>query len=686
MAYLLPRYDPWVVVASILIASFASYVALDLAKRVRAADRRVALTWWAGGSIAMGTGIWSMHFVGMLAFSLPIALGYTRLLTFLSWVAAVVVSSVALWVAGRSGRLTLLRIAGGSLAMGLGICAMHYIGMAAMDMAPAIVWDARLVAASAGIAVGASAAALLIFDWLRELGRWRGFFYQVAAAIVMGLAISGMHYTGMAAANFPQGTVCLSADALSGTTLGTLVVLATVILLSLTLFTSIVHARMQASSARLERSEERIRSILAHASDAFIGIDHRGLVTEWNRQAEATFGWECADALGRSLADLIVPPAMRKAYNLGLNEFIRTGSSPVVNNRIEVMALHRDGHEIPIELSIGLLQTPDGLVAHAFLHDISERKEAEANLAASSNRLRDIADRLRTVADALPMRVAYIDADERFRFNNLADERGIGLPRDQIQGRTVRELLGDAAYRSVEPHIRAVLRGQAVTFQSETAHSDSYVCYEANYVPQFAANAEAVVGFHAVVTDITRQKLEERRLVNLSRIDALTGLLNRAGFELRLAEAMGRSSASGALMAVMYLDIDRFKQINDRLGHSMGDALLRCFAGRLSQTLRISDTVARLGGDEFTVVMEGLTTPDVASAVAVKIVDAMSTPFVIEQQTINVTTSIGLSLYQGGATSPEALVKQADEMLYQAKGAGRNNVQVALRLVGGRRA
>jgi diguanylate cyclase (GGDEF)-like protein len=86
------------------------------------------------------------------------------------------------------------------------------------------------------------------------------------------------------------------------------------------------------------------------------------------------------------------------------------------------------------------------------------------------------------------------------------------------------------------------------------------------------------------------------------------------------------------------------------------------------------------------VVMEGLTTPDVASAVAVKIVDAMSTPFVIEQQTINVTTSIGLSLYQGGATSPEALVKQADEMLYQAKGAGRNNVQVALRLVGGRRA
>ena len=802
MPYLAPRYDPWVVAASVLIASFASYVALDLAKRVRTADRSVALTWWLGGSIAMGTGIWAMHFVGMLSFSLPIPLGYTKLLTFVSWVAAVAVSMVALWVANR-GSLSLPRLACGSLAMGAGICSMHYIGMAAMDMSPGIVWDVRLVAASVGIAVGASAAALLIFSWLREVGKLRGLVYQTAAAAVMGLAISGMHYTGMAAANFPGGSVCLGADALSGTALGALVVLATLTVLSLTLFTSIVHARMQASSARLERSEERIRSILAHASDAFIGIDHLGRVTEWNRQAQATFGWGRASVLGRFLAELIVPPGMRPRYTAHLQEFVRTGTGPGINNRVEVMALHRDGHEIPIELSIGVLHTPEGFVAHAFLHDISERKEAEAQLAASIKRLRDITDhlpalisyldqdlrfrfanqvyqdwfgirreqliglslrefygeavwaqvephmkaamagrevryeremllsaghrhlqvtlvperdargkviglytlinditphreaeqalqeseaRLHTVADALPMRVAYIDADERYRFNNLAYERGFGLSRHQIQGRTVRELLGDAAYPSVEPYIRAVLRGTAVTFQSEMTSSDSYVCYEANYVPQFAVNGETVVGFHAVITDITRQKLEEKRLVNLARIDALTGVVNRAGFELRLAEAMGRSRSSGGLMALMYLDIDRFKRINDRLGHNTGDALLRAFAGRLSQTLRTSDTVARLGGDEFTVIMEGLPKPEVAATVAAKIVHAMNTPFIIEQHTIDVTTSIGLSFYQGGATTADALVRQADEMLYQAKGAGRNNVQVALRLIEGGRA
>src|SRR5947207_15400459 len=131
MAYLTSSYDPWVVVASILVASFASYVTLDLAKRVRTKDRGVALSWWIGGSVAMGSGIWCMHFVGMLAFSLPIALGYTRGLTAASWVAGVAVSAVALFVASR-GKLTWRRLCGGALAMGAGICAMHYTGMAAL--------------------------------------------------------------------------------------------------------------------------------------------------------------------------------------------------------------------------------------------------------------------------------------------------------------------------------------------------------------------------------------------------------------------------------------------------------------------------------------------------------------------------------------------------------------------------
>jgi len=293
MAYLTSNYDPWVVAASILVASFASYVTLDLAKRVRTKDRGVALSWWIGGSIAMGTGIWSMHFVGMLAFSLPIALGYTKFLTFLSWIAAVAVSAIALAVAS-SGSLSVRRLAAGSLAMGAGICCMHYIGMAALDMAPGIVWSKTLVAASAGIAVTASAAALLIFFWLRKVSSRRGLIYQATAALVMGLAISGMHYTGMAAASFPDGTVCLSANALGGQSLGTLVVLASVTLLAMTLFTSILDARMQSKTTQLAGSLEMTNAQLQAANDelhkrAFIdpltGVGNRLLFEDRLRHA-----------------------------------------------------------------------------------------------------------------------------------------------------------------------------------------------------------------------------------------------------------------------------------------------------------------------------------------------------------------------------------------------------------------
>ena len=271
MGYLTPRYDPSLVVASVLIASFASYVALDLAKRVRAAKRSVALTWWLGGSVAMGTGIWSMHFVGMLAFSLPIALGYTRLLTFISWVAAVAVSVVALGLASR-GSLTWARLAAGSLAMGAGICAMHYLGMAALDMSPPIDWNAALVVASAVVAVVASAAALLIFFGLRRVSKHRELAYQAAAAVVMGLAISGMHYTGMAAAGFPEGSVCLSASVLSSGSLSLLVGAAAVTVLGLTLFTSVVEGRMEEArlagslriaNAELERTTENLKAEIA---------------------------------------------------------------------------------------------------------------------------------------------------------------------------------------------------------------------------------------------------------------------------------------------------------------------------------------------------------------------------------------------------------------------------------------
>nr|WP_145545714.1 bifunctional diguanylate cyclase/phosphodiesterase [Variovorax boronicumulans] len=274
-------YNHWVVALSFLIASYASFVALDLAQRVRTQDRTIARAWHIGGSLALGTGIWSMHFVGMLAAALPFTVGYGYTVTGLSWVAGVAASGVALHTASQP-RLTLARLGCGALAMGAGICAMHYLGMASMVLAPGIQWDWLLVVASVAIAVLASAVALLIFFALRNYRGMAARNRQVLAALAMGAAICGMHYTGMAAAGFAADSVCLSADQLRGDSLGVLVTVAATMLLSMAMFTSLLDARMQGKTERLASSLKAANAELQQIAfrDALTGLPNRLLFDE----------------------------------------------------------------------------------------------------------------------------------------------------------------------------------------------------------------------------------------------------------------------------------------------------------------------------------------------------------------------------------------------------------------------
>lgn len=275
-AVLALRFDPAVVALSYLTAAFASYVALDLAQRVRTRDVVGARIWWIAGSLSLGTGIWAMHFVGMLALRLPFSVGYDTAVTLLSWLAAVGVSAIALRVAARE-TLTPARLALGALSMGAGICAMHYTGMAALVLAPGIQWNWALVAASVLIATAAAAAALYIFFALPRLPQAWTRWGQLGAALVMGAAISGMHYTGMTAAGIAEGSVCLSADALLGDNLGSLVAGATFALLLLTLLTSALDARSQHHTSRLQQSLQAATTELHERAlrDSLTGLANR---------------------------------------------------------------------------------------------------------------------------------------------------------------------------------------------------------------------------------------------------------------------------------------------------------------------------------------------------------------------------------------------------------------------------
>ncbi|WP_085678877.1 MULTISPECIES: bifunctional diguanylate cyclase/phosphodiesterase [unclassified Pseudomonas] len=413
-------YSSALVLISLCVAILASYTALDLTGRIATAKGRAVQLWMGGGALAMGIGVWSMHFIGMLAFSLPIALGYDIGLTVLSLLIAVLSSGFALWLVSQPS-LPKLQLAFGALIMGSGIACMHYTGMAALRMLPGIDYDPALFGASLAIAVGASAAALWIAFRLRQhtpyVRQVRGL-----AAMVMGVAIVGMHYTGMAAANFPEGSYCGAlTSGLQGDGLVYLVLITTLAVLAVALLTSVLDARLEARTAAL-------------------------------------------------------------AHSLTL-----------ANQELTQLALH----------------------------------------------------------------------------------------------------------------------------------------------------------------------------------DTLTGLPNRTLLSDRIDQAIGKVAEQGGCFALMFIDLDGFKPVNDAFGHHVGDLLLKAVAARLRGHLHSQDTLARIGGDEFVLLVE-LQEPEDAMDVAVKQVNLVSRAFRVAEHDLQLTASLGIVLYPGNGQDQLELLRNADAAMYHAKSAGKN--------------
>ena len=232
--------------------------------------------------------------------------------------------------------------------------------------------------------------------------------------------------------------------------------------------------------------------------------------------------------------------------------------------------------------------------------------------------------RLRSITENIPAMISYIDSDGVFRFNNSAYEKWLRRPLADITGHHVSDLYDAETYQLIEPYIKRSLHGEQVTFDLDPSGSRKrYV--RVTYVPEVNVDGK-VLGIYGLIHDISELKRIEQQLRILAEYDSLTGLPNRNRFKDRLSEAISRSERNDDTLAVLFLDIDHFKSINDSLGHQAGDAVLKEFARRLTQCIRKTDKLTRLAGDEFVIVLEGMHDPGETSVVAQKIIAAMTLP------------------------------------------------------------
>jgi len=271
--------------------------------------------------------------------------------------------------------------------------------------------------------------------------------------------------------------------------------------------------------------------------------------------------------------------------------------------------------------------------------------------------------------------IAYFDAGQVLRFVNKPHEQQIGQGIGEMTGRTMKEVLGNAEYEKRKPHIEAALRGERVTFEHRTSTNGHDHHLQIDYVPEFG-DSKQVVGAFALIQDITRRKQKEERLESAALHDSLTGLANRQLLADRVSLAIAHARRNKSAMAVVYLDLDGFKEINDTLGHDAGDRLLKMVAQRVVAAVREEDTVARVGGDEFVVALWQVSGAGDAARVASKVINAVSKHYDIGGRAMIITVSAGVGIYPAHGQDAATLLKSADLALHDAKNAGKNAYRV----------
>ncbi|RDE19063.1 EAL domain-containing protein [Motiliproteus coralliicola] len=444
-------------------------------------------------------------------------------------------------------------------------------------------------------------------------------------------------------------------------------------------FDSMAEA-VESRDQTLRDSEQRSRAIFESSGEGIVVIDEKGWVREANRTSGQIFGYPEQRLTNTSALNLL-PTEGRFSQLRKLIRFIRSGPNSTEGlNRVEVNGQRQNGEIFPLELNVNDLTLDNEHFYLAVVEDISERKQAEQALLRKQ-------EFLQTVIDGVVDPIMVIDTNYRIIMTNSVARQNIP---EHLASKSVLYCHQVSHHSDVpcsgDEHpcpLRDVMESEKPVTVVHEHHlkDDRIATVELDASPFWGENGK-LEGIIEVARDMTehleteRQLREnEERLLYQASHDDLTELSNRSLFNSRLEHAIDRSEREGHRIAVLFLDLDRFKNINDSLGHDIGDGMLQEVAKRLAAGIRKEDTVARMGGDEFTIILEGIPDTENAAVVARKCLEILSEKMTVRGIELFPSVSIGISLYPEDATTVEGLMKCADSAMYRAKEAGRNTYQ-----------
>lgn len=421
--------------------------------------------------------------------------------------------------------------------------------------------------------------------------------------------------------------------------------------------TEILEQRVAERTQDIQRLARENERILQAAGDGILGVDLARRITFANAAAGAILGLAPADLLHAPLDHVL----RRRGRDGSLGPVIGGSLAEPVARMTEVGLLRADDTPFPAELTLAPLEDDDGasLGAVLVLRDVTDQRRAQTHLRIAA-----------TILDHAAEGVALCSGDSRLSMVNPAFCRITGSAASDLKGRPLPTVLAHADAAALQALQKAIADGTPWEGEVWTTRADGSPCalrLTTARVISEEGQTQAVI----ILSDITQRKRDEENIRRQATTDSLTGLANRALFMDRLSHTVRLALRAHWTSALLFIDLDGFKAINDTLGHDAGDLLLQQAALRLRGCARDSDTLARLGGDEFTVILNNLADPTDACLIAGRILDSLSRPFDLNGRTGRISASIGIALVPQHADSSEALLTRADQAMYRAKTGGK---------------
>jgi diguanylate cyclase (GGDEF)-like protein/PAS domain S-box-containing protein len=419
--------------------------------------------------------------------------------------------------------------------------------------------------------------------------------------------------------------------------------------------------RLTRVNMEAQQAQHYMQDLVEAAPDPLLIVDQHGIISRVNKEAERLFGYSRHELEGQSIENL-VPARHRQRHAEARQQSFRESRARPMKSNGEFMACTKGGEEIPVEIGISYSEQPDGVQAITVIRDVRERRKAEARLRLLQKVYEDMAEAILITDD----QQRIVEANDAFcQLSGYSRQELVGQhPKIMQSGRH------DASfYREMWQSVQAHGYWHGEVWDRNKAGEVFPIRLGLSAVSEPGSQVSHYVG---VFADITALKENEERLEQLAHFDHLTGLANRLLFHDRVRTLISRASRSHSRFMVLYLDLDGFKAINDRLGHEAGDEVLVMAARRLQGCLRDEDTVARLGGDEFGVLVADLKNDRHAERVADKVLRALTWRVEMADEELPLSVSIGMAMYPRDGEEEAVLIRKADQAMYRAKREGKH--------------